>query len=178
MSRIGNMPVQLPSGVECALSEASLRIKGPKGTLELALDDSVRVEQQGSELRFQPADADDAHCRAMVGTMRSLAANMVVGVSEGFERRLQLSGVGYRANLQGKALSLSLGYSHPKEYKLPEQIEVKVEKQTTIILSGIDKQRLGQVAAEIRALRPPEPYKGKGVSYEGEYIVRKEAKKK
>ena len=175
MSRIANAPVAIPAGVEVKLNGQDLLVKGAKGELNFGVHKDVEVVQEDSELRFSPR----AHSgRAMAGTMRSLVQNMVTGVSEGFERRLDLQGVGYRAQAQGRTLTLQLGFSHPVEYELPEGIEAQTPSQTEVVVSGIDKQKLGQVCAEIRAFRPPEPYKGKGVRYQGEYVRRKEAKKK
>jgi large subunit ribosomal protein L6 len=175
MSRIANAPVAIPSGVEVKISGQDLSVKGSKGELIFGVHNDVAVVQEDSELKFS---AKGHGGRAMAGTMRSLVQNMVTGVSEGFERRLELQGVGYRAQAQGNKLTLQLGFSHPVEYELPEGIEAQTPSQTEIVLSGIDKQKLGQVCAEIRDFRPPEPYKGKGVRYQGEYVRRKEAKKK
>jgi large subunit ribosomal protein L6 len=175
MSRIANAPIAIPAGVEVKLNGQDLSVKGAKGELNFGVHNDVEVVQEDSELKFA---ARASSGRAMAGTMRSLVQNMVTGVSEGFERRLELQGVGYRAQAQGRTLTLQLGFSHPVEYELPEGIEAQTPSQTEIVLSGIDKQKLGQVCAEIRAFRPPEPYKGKGVRYLGEYVRRKEAKKK
>ena len=177
MSRIAKYPVQIPAGVEVRLSQDSLVVKGRNGELSMALHPGVQVGEEAGGLTFAPKGrAINAH--AMAGTTRALANNMVVGVSEGFQRRLALVGVGYRAAVQGSKLSLTLGFSHPVEYELPEGVTAEVPSQTEIVLKGADKQRLGQVAAEIRAFRPPEPYKGKGVRYADEQVRRKEAKKK
>lgn len=177
MSRIAKYPVQIPAGVEVRLSQDSLVVKGRNGELSMALHPGVQVGEEAGALTFAPnGRAINAH--AMAGTTRALANNMVVGVSEGFQRRLALVGVGYRAAVQGSKLSLTLGFSHPVEYELPEGVTAEVPSQTEIVLKGADKQRLGQVAAEIRAFRPPEPYKGKGVRYADEQVRRKEAKKK
>jgi large subunit ribosomal protein L6 len=175
MSRIANAPVAIPVGVEVKLNGQDLSVKGAKGELNFGVHNAVEVVQEDSELKFS---ARASSGRAMAGTMRSLVQNMVTGVSEGFERRLELQGVGYRAQAQGKTLTLQLGFSHPVEYQLPEGIEAQTPSQTEIVLNGIDKQKLGQVCAEIRSFRPPEPYKGKGVRYQGEYVRGKEAKKK
>ena len=175
MSRIAKKPVAVPSGTEIKITGQSVNIKGPKGTLNMDLHDTVSITQEGAELKFTPASDSDM---AMAGTMRSLVSNMVVGVTEGFEKKLQLIGVGYRAQAQGNKLNLSLGFSHPVEYAVPEGISVETPSQTEILVKGSDKQKVGQVSAEIRAYRPPEPYKGKGVRYADEYVVRKEAKKK
>jgi large subunit ribosomal protein L6 len=177
MSRIGKQPVDLPSGVEAKINGQMLNVKGSKGSFDYTIHDLVSVSLEGNQLLFKPANDAKAGW-AMAGTMRSLAANMVVGVSDGFERKLELVGVGYRAQAQGNTLNLTLGFSHPVEHKLPEGITAETPSQTEIIIRGIDKQKVGQVAAEIRAYRPPEPYKGKGVKYADEHIIRKEAKKK
>lgn len=175
MSRIANAPIAIPSGVEVKLNGQDLSVKGSKGELNFGVHSDVEIVQEDSELKFAPRGNGG---RAMAGTMRALVQNMVTGVSDGFERRLELQGVGYRAQAQGKKLTLQLGFSHPVEYELPEGIEAQTPSQTEIVLTGIDKQKLGQVCAEIRDFRPPEPYKGKGVRYQGEYVRRKEAKKK
>lgn len=177
MSRIANQPVTLPSGVEVKIDANEIAVKGSKGQLTLASSRLVKVEQNEGVLTIsQIKDGKKAH--AMSGTMRALLQNMVTGVSDGFERRLNLVGVGYRAAQQGQDLNLSLGFSHPVVYKAPEGISFEVIKQTEIVVRGIDKQRVGQVSAEIRSLRPPEPYKGKGVRYSDERVSLKEAKKK
>ena len=177
MSRIANSPVPLPKGVEAKVDGQALSIKGSKGSLALQVHNSVKVEQADEQLVFE-ARSGDKQAQAMAGTMRSVASSMVVGVSEGFEKKLELQGVGYRAQAQGKTLNLTLGFSHPVEYPLPDGIDIATPSQTEIVVSGIDKQLVGQVSAEIRAFRPPEPYKGKGVRYAGERVRRKEAKKK
>ncbi|HCD28695.1 MAG TPA: 50S ribosomal protein L6 [Gammaproteobacteria bacterium] len=177
MSRVANNPVKLPSGTEVKISGQDLSVKGGKGQMEMVVHGSVAVVEEDGELKFSAKD-DDREGRALAGTMRAVVANMVTGVSQGFERGLELQGVGYRAQAQGNKLTLQLGFSHPVEYALPEGIEAKTPSQTEIVISGIDKQRVGQVCAEIRAFRPPEPYKGKGVRYAGEQVRRKEAKKK
>ena len=175
MSRISRKPVELPKGVEARISGQTVAVKGPKGASELNVHPTVEVSQADNVLSFKAgAGGGDA----MAGTMRSLVDNMVTGVSSGFERKLQLVGVGYRAQAQGNKLNLTLGFSHPIDYSVPQGISVETPSQTEIIVKGIDKQQVGQVAAEIRAFRPPEPYKGKGVKYADERIVRKEAKKK
>jgi len=175
MSRIAKKPITVPAGAEINISGKSVSVKGPKGNLSMQLHETVSIAQEGSELTLSPAtDADIA----MTGTMRSLVNNMVVGVTEGFEKKLELIGVGYRAQAQGNKLNLSLGFSHPVEYQVPEGISVETPSQTEILVKGADKQKVGQVSAEIRAYRPPEPYKGKGVRYSDEYVIRKEAKKK
>lgn len=176
MSRVASNPVQIPKGVDVSLSGSSIAVKGKLGSLDLALK-SVNVVQEGDELKFSAAD-DSKEANALAGTVRSLVSNMVVGTSEGFEKRLQLIGVGYRAQAQGKKLNLVVGYSHPVEYALPEGITAETPSQTEVVIKGADKQKVGQVAAEIRSVRPPEPYKGKGIRIVGEYVRRKEAKKK
>jgi large subunit ribosomal protein L6 len=175
MSRVANNPVSLPSGVEVKLEGKDLSVKGSKGTLQMTVHDTVEVKHEDSRLTFAAVNSD---ARAMAGTTRALVNNMVVGVSNGFEKKLQLNGVGYRCAVQGKKLNLTLGFSHPVVYELPEGISAEAPSQTEIIIKGIDKQAVGQAAAEIRAFRPPEPYKGKGVRYADEHVRRKEAKKK
>ncbi len=175
MSRVANNPVSLPSGVEVKLDGQDLSVKGGKGTMQLAIHSGVEVKQEENTLTFAAKSKDDV---AMSGTTRALVNNMVVGVSDGFEKKLQLNGVGYRCAVQGKKLNLTLGFSHPVVYELPEGISAEAPSQTEIVIKGIDKQAVGQAAAEIRAFRPPEPYKGKGVRYADEYVRRKEAKKK
>ena len=175
MSRIANSPVELPSGVEVKIDGSELTVKGSKGSLELSLVDGVQVSQDDKVLNIA---YDNESAKAMAGTTRSLINNMVVGVSDGFEKKLELIGVGYRAQAKGKVLNLTLGFSHPIDYELPEGVTAETPSQTEIVVKGSDKQQVGQVAAEIRAFRPPEPYKGKGVRYSDEYVLRKEAKKK
>jgi len=175
MSRIAKKPISVPSGTDVTIAGQSVSIKGPKGNLVMNLHDSVSIAQDGTVLTLSPS-IDSA--MAMTGTMRSLVNNMVTGVNEGFQKKLQLIGVGYRAQAQGNSLNLSLGFSHPVVYAVPEGISIETPSQTEILVSGADKQKVGQVSAEIRAYRPPEPYKGKGVRYADEYVVRKEAKKK
>ncbi|MCC5888253.1 MAG: 50S ribosomal protein L6 [Gammaproteobacteria bacterium] len=177
MSRIAKDPVKLPSGVEATISGQDVSVKGAKGQMAARINAAVKVEQADGELRFEPAGESD-HGWAQAGTARALVQNLVTGVSQGFERRLQLVGVGYRAAAQGRTLNLALGFSHPVNYALPEGIEVETPTQTEIVVRGIDKQLVGQVSAEIRAYRPPEPYKGKGVRYADEQVRRKESKKK
>ena len=177
MSRVANAPVVLPSVVEVKLSGQDLAVKGSKGEMSMSIHSEVAVNEQDGALRFAAKSAS-RQAAALAGTMRAVAQNMVTGVSDGFERRLELQGVGYRAQTQGKNLTLQLGFSHPVEYALPEGVEAQTPSQTEIVITGIDKQKVGQVCAEIRAFRPPEPYKGKGVRYQGEYVRRKEAKKK
>lgn len=177
MSRIAKYPVAIPSGVEVNLAGAVLTVKGKKGSLKLDVHPAVEITNKDNQLTFAPRD-EEAKSNALAGTFRALINNMVKGVTVGFEKKLELVGVGYRAQAQGKALNLTLGYSHPVVYKLPEGITVETPSQTEILVRGTDKQIVGQVAADIRAFRPPEPYKGKGVKYAGEVIARKEAKKK
>jgi large subunit ribosomal protein L6 len=177
MSRVAKSPVALPAGVTATLSGQALNVKGAKGALDLAIHADVEVSQADNELTFA-ARNDSKFAVAMSGTTRSLVNNMVSGVSEGFSKTLLLQGVGYRAAAKGQVLSLTLGFSHPVDYSLPEGITAECPNQTTVVVSGVDKQRVGQAAAEIRAFRPPEPYKGKGVRYADEYVRRKEAKKK
>ena len=177
MSRVANKPVALPKGVDVALSGKLLSVKGPKGKLDLTLHDAVGVKHEDNELRFS-ALVDEKSAVALAGTMRSLANNMVTGVTEGFEKKLELVGVGYRAQAQGKVLNLTVGFSHPVAFKVPDGITIETPSQTEIVVKGSDRQQVGEVAAKIRAYRPPEPYKGKGIRYSDEHVVRKEAKKK
>lgn len=177
MSRIAKSPVTVPAGVEVKIDGQAVNVKGKNGQLTLDVHPSVEVSQEEGALKFAAREASKQSV-ALSGTTRSLVNNMVVGVSEGFKKTLLLQGVGYRAAAQGNTLNLNLGFSHPIDYALPEGISVATPNVTTIELSGADKQVLGQVAAEIRAFRPPEPYKGKGVRYADEYVRRKEAKKK
>ncbi|MBK9161952.1 MAG: 50S ribosomal protein L6 [Nitrosomonadales bacterium] len=177
MSRVAKNPVVVPSGVEVAVAANEISVKGPLGTLKQALSDDVSVVREGDSLLCK-AQNDSAQAGAMSGTVRALLANMVEGVSKGFERKLTLVGVGYRAQAAGDTLNLTLGFSHPVSYKMPSGIKVETPTQTEIVLKGADKQRIGQVAAEIRAFREPEPYKGKGVRYSDEVVILKETKKK
>ncbi|MCX4026280.1 50S ribosomal protein L6 [Endozoicomonas sp. SM1973] len=177
MSRIAKSPVELPSGVEASLAGGQITIKGSKGSLSLGLASCVEVAQEENVLTFA-AKNGAKHSRAMAGTTRALVSNMVTGVNSGFEKKLQLIGVGYRAQAKGKSINLTLGFSHPVDYELPEGISAETPSQTEIVIRGIDKQLVGQVAAEIRDFRPPEPYKGKGIRYADEHVRRKEAKKK
>lgn len=177
MSRVANNPIELPKGVETTLTDLTVSVKGGKGNLQLELHRLVGVTQDGGVLQVVAKDAT-RQAKAMSGTFRSLVANMVVGVSEGFQKKLELQGVGYRAKAEGNNVNLTLGFSHPINYALPEGVTAETPTQTEIIISGADKQRVGQVAAEIRDFRPPEPYKGKGVRYADERVFRKEAKKK
>ncbi len=175
MSRIGKLPIEIPQGVKVELKDGRISVSGPKGSLSLPLRDEVSVTVEGSTIKVERRD-DSRQARSMHGLTRTLIANMVKGVSEGFEKRLEIVGVGYRAELKGDTLVLALGYSNPVNYRLPEGISAKVDRQTSITLSGCDKQLVGQVAAEIRSLRPPEPYKGKGIRYSDEVIIRKAGK--
>ena len=175
MSRIGKAPITVGKGVELKIDGQDVTVKGSKGTMTLSVHPTVSVKLDDGVVTVTPAD-DTAW--AMAGTMRSLLANMVQGCGEGFQKKLQLVGVGYRAQAKGKVLNLSLGFSHPIDYPVPEGITIETPSQTEVVVSGADKQVVGQVAAEIRAFRPPEPYKGKGVRYADERIIRKEAKKK
>lgn len=177
MSRIGKMPIAIASGVTVTIDGQTVKAKGSKGELELTLVPEVTVSQGEDGLTVAPVD-ESQRARAMWGLSRSLVANMVQGVAEGFSKELEINGVGYRAEVQGKSLKLALGFSHDVIYPVPEGIEIKTPKPTEVVISGIDKQKVGQVAAEIRSYRPPEPYKGKGVKYVDEYIFRKEGKKK
>ena len=180
MSRIANSPIRIPEGVEVAVAGKDATVvtaKGTRGSLSLDVSPEVEVRHEDNVVRFAPRSASRA-AKALAGTTRSLVDSMVVGVSEGFEKRLELQGVGYRAQARGRKLNLQLGFSHPIDYELPEGIEVQTASQTEIVVKGIDKQLVGQVAAEIRGFRPPEPYKGKGVRYANERVRRKEGKKK
>ena len=177
MSRVARMPVAIPSGVEVQLDDASISVKGALGTLSLRINPLVRLVREGDEL-FSRAVNDSKESGAMSGTFRMLVANMIHGVSKGWEKKLNLVGVGYRAQAQGSSLNLSLGFSHPVVYQLPAGIKAETPTQTEILIKGADRQRVGQVAAEVRAYRPPEPYKGKGVRYADEVVVIKETKKK
>lgn len=177
MSRVAKQPVTVPSGVELKLESSKLSLKGPKGRLELSVHPHVTVVQEGNVLKFAPSNGE-ASADALAGTTRALVNNMVNGVTKGFEKKLTIIGVGYRAAVQGKKLNLTLGFSHPIVYEIPEGITIECPSQTEIVIKGADKQVVGQVAAEIRGYRPPEPYKGKGVRYADEQIVKKEAKKK
>jgi len=177
VSRIARNPVRLPKGVEVRLSATDITVKGPLGTIARPTDPNVEVIQDGDVLRFR-ALGNSRHARAMSGTMRALVANMVTGVTKGFEKRLALVGVGYRAQAQGERLSLSLGFSHPVERRMPPGIRIATPTHTEIVVSGVDRQLVGQVAATIRDVKPPEPYKGKGIRYADETVVLKETKKK
>ena len=177
MSRIANNPVSIPKGVEITLNGRVVNVKGSKGNLTITLHELVGISQVEDRLQLKAAEATKVAV-ALAGTSRSLVNNMVMGVSSGFQKELQLQGVGYRAQAQGQKLNLSLGFSHPVVYEVPDGIDIETPTQTQVIVKGIDKQLVGQVSADIRAFRPPEPYKGKGVRYEDEYVKRKEAKKK
>ena len=177
MSRVGKKPVPIPSGVTAVVEGQTVKVKGPKGALALVLHGDVEAKVDKGEVKVDPR-ADTKRARAMWGTYRSLLANVMEGVTKGFERRLEITGVGYRAALQGKNLKVQLGYSHDIVNPIPDGITITVPKPTEVVVTGIDGQKVGHVAAEIRAFRKPEPYKGKGVKYAGEYIFRKEGKKK
>ena len=174
MSRIAKNPITLPKGVELKVSGQAIEVKGPKGSLSMELHPTVEMAEADGQLHFKPVTEADM---PMAGTMRALVNNMVTGVSDGFEKRLALVGVGYRAAVQGKKLNLQLGFSHPVDHEIPDGVSVECPSQTEIVISGSDKQKVGQVAAEVRAYRPPEPYKGKGVRYADERVIMKEAKK-
>jgi large subunit ribosomal protein L6 len=177
VSRVAKNPVAVPKDVEVGVSAEAVNVKGPKGQLSFPVHPLVKVRKDDGKLHFE-ATATSTFARAMSGTMRALVNNMVTGVSRGFEKKLTIVGVGYRAAMQGKNLNLSAGFSHPVVYSLPTGITIETPSQTEIVIKGADKQQVGQVAAEIRAFRPPEPYKGKGIRYADEHVVRKEAKKK
>ena len=177
MSRVAKRPVQLPKDVEVNVSGRSVTVKGPKGSLSMELNQEVEVDQGDGGLQVKPRSRSKFG-GAIAGTTRALLANMVQGVAEGYARKLELVGVGYRAQAQGSKLNLTLGFSHPVVYEVPEGVKIQTPSQTEIVVEGIDKQKVGQVAAEIRRYRPPEPYKGKGVRYSDERVVLKEAKKK
>jgi large subunit ribosomal protein L6 len=177
MSRVGKKPVVIPSGVTATVEGQTVKMKGPKGQLQFVVHDDVTVKFEKGAVAVDPR-FETKRARALWGTSRAQIANLVNGVANGFEKKLEITGVGYRAAVQGKNLQLSLGYSHDVAYPIPEGITIVTPKPTEIVITGIDRQRVGQVAAEIRAYRPPEPYKGKGVRYAGEFIFRKEGKKK
>jgi large subunit ribosomal protein L6 len=177
MSRIGKKSVPMPAGVTASMESGTLSVKGPKGELKMPMSDLISYEMQDDGLSVRPAN-DSKAARAFWGMQRTLVQNLVTGVTEGFTKVLEITGVGYRANVQGKNLKLQLGYSHDVDFAIPEGIDIKTPDNTTVEISGIDKQKVGQVAAEIRRWRKPEPYKGKGIKYRGEYIFRKEGKKK
>jgi large subunit ribosomal protein L6 len=177
MSRVGKMPVAIPAGVDVSIKEDQISVKGTGGTLNLALNALVNIVNKDGKLSFEPAN-ESREANAMSGTLRQLVNNMVVGVTKGFEKKLSLLGVGYKAQAQGAKLNLQVGYSHPVNIDMPQGITVATATPTEIVIKGADRQRVGQVAAEIRAIRPPEPYKGKGIRYADEKIVIKETKKK
>ena len=177
MSRIGNKAVAVPTGVTANVEGQTVKVKGPKGALQLVLHDDIVVTMDKGSFKIEPR-GESKRARSLWGTSRTLGANLISGVTKGFEERLEINGVGYRAAVQGKSLNLQLGFSHDVNFKIPEGIAITTPKPTEIIITGVDKQKVGQVAAEIRGYRPPEPYKGKGVKYVGEYIFRKEGKKK
>jgi large subunit ribosomal protein L6 len=177
MSRVGKMPIELPKGAEATITAEQITVKGPLGTLSQSLNGSVKIENNNGTLQFSAAD-ESREANAMYGTMRALVSNMVNGVTKGFEKKLNLVGVGYRAQAQGDKLNLSLGFSHPVVHQMPEGVTCATPTQTEILIKGINRQQVGQVAAEVRAYRSPEPYKGKGVRYADEVVVIKETKKK
>jgi large subunit ribosomal protein L6 len=177
MSRIAKSPIKIPSGVEIKIGQADVQVKASKGDMQLKLNELVQIEQDGDTLRVIPRQ-ENKQSWAMAGTFRALINNMIQGVTDGFQKQLQLVGVGYRAQVKGKFLNLNLGFSHPVDYPIPEGISIETPSNTVIVVSGVDRQKVGQVAAEIRAYRPPEPYKGKGVRYADEHVLRKEAKNK
>jgi large subunit ribosomal protein L6 len=177
MSRIGKKAVAIPSGVTASVEGQTVKMKGPKGALEFLLPKEVAAKMDKGSIQIDPRD-ESKRARSMWGTSRTLVANLVTGVTKGFERKLEITGVGYRASVQGKNLQIALGYSHDVVYPIPAGIAIATPKPTEVVVTGIDRQKVGQVAAEIRGFRPPEPYKGKGVKYAGEYIFRKEGKKK
>jgi large subunit ribosomal protein L6 len=177
MSRIAKYPVVIPDKVDVTVGSSELTVKGPLGTLKQSISSNVTVKREGDKVTFA-AIGESKQANAMSGTMRNLVANMVLGVKQGFERRLQLVGVGYRAQAQGNKVNLTLGFSHPIVYPLPDGVKAETPTQTEIVIKGVDRQKVGQVAAEIRAYKPPEPYKGKGVRYLGETVALKETKKK
>lgn len=177
MSRIGKKPVAVPSGVTANLDGQTVKAKGPKGELQFTVPGLVLVKHENGEIKVDPRDASK-QARSQWGMSRTMVSNIFVGVTQGFEKKLEISGVGYRAAVAGKVLKLSLGYSHDVDYPIPDGITITAPKPTELVVTGIDKQKVGQVAAEIREYRGPEPYKGKGVKYEGEFIFRKEGKKK
>ena len=177
MSRIGNKPVTVPSGVTAGVEGQTVKIKGPKGALQVVLHDDVAVKLEGGQIKVDPR-SETKRARAQWGTSRTLINNLIAGVTKGFEQRLEIAGVGYRAAVQGKNLQLALGYSHDVIFPIPEGITIATPRPVEIVISGSDRQKVGQVAAEIRDFRPPEPYKGKGIKYADERIFRKEGKKK
>ena len=177
MSRIGKKPIAVPSGITANIEGQTVKVKGPKGALQLVLHDDVAVKLEGGQIKVDPR-SETKRARSQWGTSRTLVANLIAGVSKGFEQKLEINGVGYRASIQGKNLQIALGYSHDIVYAIPEGITIATPRPVEIVISGMDRQKVGQVAAEIRDYRPPEPYKGKGIKYAGERIFRKEGKKK
>jgi large subunit ribosomal protein L6 len=177
MSRIGKKPVAVPSGITANVEGQTVKIKGPKGALQVVLHDDVSVKLDGGQIKVDPR-SESKRARSQWGTSRTLIANLIAGVTKGFEQRLEINGVGYRASVQGKNLQIALGYSHDIVYPIPEGITIATPRPVEIVITGSDRQKVGQVAAEIRDYRPPEPYKGKGIKYAGERIFRKEGKKK
>src|SRR6266568_3131048 len=177
MSRVGKKPVAVPSGVTASVDGQTVSVKGPKGAMQLVLHGDVAAKLEAGEIKVDPRN-ETKLARALWGTSRALVANLMTGVTKGFERRLEISGVGYRASVQGKNLQIALGYSHDIVYAIPEGITIATPRPIEIVVTGIDKQKVGQVAAEIRGYRPPEPYKGKGIKFAGEFIFRKQGKKK
>lgn len=178
MSRVANNPIVLPQGLEVSLENQTVKIKGRQGQLEHTIHQEVEIKKDDNVLTFAPRTATSQQAVALAGTTRAIVGNMVQGVTQGFEKKLILVGVGYRAQIQGQLLNLTLGFSHPVSFKIPDGITIETPTQTEIVVKGVDKQKVGQVAANIRAFRPPEPYKGKGVKYSDEKIVMKETKKK
>jgi large subunit ribosomal protein L6 len=176
MSRIGKLPIEIPTGVDVQVEPGRVRVKGPKGELSQHVSPDLTIEREDSTLRVK-RPTDRGEHRALHGLTRSLIFNMVQGVTEGFQKQLEIQGVGYRAQLRGKSLELALGYSHPVKMEAPDGIEFEVPAPTQVIVRGIDKQAVGEIAAQIRKLRPPEPYKGKGIRYSGEYVARKVGKR-
>jgi large subunit ribosomal protein L6 len=177
MSRIGKKPVSVPSGVTANVEGQTVKVKGPKGALQFVVPDDVTVKMDKTGIQLDPRN-ETKRARSLWGTSRTLVSNLMSGVTKGFEEKLEITGVGYRAAVQGKTLQLQLGFSHDVNYPIPEGIAIVTPKPTEVVITGVDKQKVGHVAAEIRGYRPPEPYKGKGVKYAGEYIFRKEGKKK
>ncbi len=177
MSRIGKKPIAVPSGITASVEGQTVKVKGPKGALSVELHDDVAVKLEGGQIKVDPR-SETKRARAQWGTSRTLIANLITGVSKGFERRLEINGVGYRAAVQGKNLQMALGYSHDIVYPIPEGITIATPRPVEIVITGSDRRKVGQVAAEIREFRPPEPYKGKGIKYNDERIFRKEGKKK
>ncbi len=177
MSRIGKKPVPIPSGVTATVEGQTVKVKGPKGALQLVLHEDVAAKVESGNVKLDPRN-ETKRARSQWGTSRTLVANLITGVTKGYEHRLEITGVGFRAAVQGKNLQMQLGFSHDIVYPIPEGITIATPKATEVVVTGIDKQKAGQVAAEIRGFRPPEPYKGKGVKYVGEYVFRKEGKKK